>query len=381
VHIDFNPSERSTLGIEMELEVVDRTSRELVSVASEVLAELSSGPGEADHPKVKHELFECTLEVITGICDTVAEARADLEVTVNEVRAHTDPRGLALMCSGSHPFSDWRAQRISPDPRYHRLVEEMQWLARRMQIFGVHFHVGVRSQEKVIAIANGLTAYLPHFLALSASSPFWAGYDTGMASSRTTVFENLPTAGLPYRLSGWDEFELFMQTLIAAGAVSSIREVWWDIRPHPDFGTVELRMCDGIPTMGEVAACAALAQCLVERMDSGLDAGHLPEAPRQWVMRTNKWRAARHGLEARVITDAEGTTVGLREDIARLVDELAPVAAELGCAAELRSVLTILESGPSYARQRAVREAGGTLAQVVDSLVADLERVGGLEPR
>lgn len=353
--------------------MVDRASRQLVSVATQVIAQLGLGPDDTPHPKVKHELFECTLEVITGICETVAEARADLGATIKEVRAHTDARGLALMCSGSHPFSDWRAQEVSPDPRYHRLVGEMQWLARRLQIFGVHFHVGVRSQEKAIAIANGLTTYLPHFLALSASSPYWASHDTGMASCRTTVFENLPTAGLPYRLSGWDEFEQFMDTLISAGAISSIREVWWDIRPHPDFGTVELRMCDGIPTLAEVAACAAMAQCLVERMDRELDAGRLPATPREWVLRTNKWRAARHGIEARVITDAEGTTVAVRDDIVRLLDELAPVAADLGCTDELSSVMQILERGPSYARQRAVLEAGGTFPDVVDSLVADLE--------
>ena len=169
---------------------------------------------------------------------------------------------------------------MSPKERYAALIEETQWTGRRLQIFGVHFHVGVRSAAKVIAIANALNAYIPHFLALSASSPFWEAHDTGMASCRSKVFENLPTAGLPYQLSGWAEFEEFMGTLVAAEAITSIREVWWDIRPHPDFGTVELRICDGIPTMRELTGLAAMAQCLVESMDNRLDAGETLPCPR-----------------------------------------------------------------------------------------------------
>ncbi|MDP1805045.1 MAG: YbdK family carboxylate-amine ligase, partial [Acidimicrobiales bacterium] len=206
MHITFNASERSSLGVEVELEIVDRQSRELASAASAVLEELGAGHPGGEHPKAKHELFECTIEIITGICSSVAEARNDLGTTLKEVAAAADRRGLALICTGTHPFSDWHDQQVSPDERYHKLVEDMQWLARRLQIFGVHFHVGVRSAEKVFAIANALTAYIPHFLGLSASSPFWHGRDTGLASSRSKVFENLPTAGLPYRLDDWAEF-------------------------------------------------------------------------------------------------------------------------------------------------------------------------------
>lgn len=369
--IQFNASERSSLGVEVELEIVDRRSRHLVSAASGILDELGAGHGDG-HPKAKHELFECTVEVITGICATVAEARDDLGGTIKEVAAAADRRGLAVMCSGTHPASDWHDQEVSPDPRYGRLVEEMQWLARRMQIFGVHFHVGVRSAEKSIAIANALTAYIPHFLALSASSPYWHGRDTGLASSRSKIFENLPTAGLPYRLDDWQDFEVFMDTLVTAGAITSIREVWWDIRPHPDFGTVELRICDGIPTLGEVAGLAALAQCLVEWLDTLIDRGYTLPVPREWVIRANKWRAARYGVDAEIIGDDHGTPIALRQSVADLVEELSPVATRLGCADELRSLLDGLEHGPSYVRQRAVVEAGGTMADVVDSLVEEL---------
>ena len=276
------------------------------------------------------------------------------------------------MCAGSHPYSDWHDQQLSPDPRYARLVDEMQWLARRMQIFGVHFHVGVRSAEKAIAIANALRNYIPHFLALSASSPFWAERDTGLASSRSPVFENLPTAGLPYVLAGWDEFESFMGTLLAAGSIKSIREVWWDIRPHPNFGTVELRICDGIPTLREVSALAALAQCLVHWLDCRMDDGLPLHVPRDWTVRQNKWRAARHGLRASVIVDEDGTQLPLSDAVSAVAAELGPVAAELRCAEELALLLEIVEHGPSYVRQRDVVADGGSLADVVGSLVAEL---------
>lgn len=359
--------------MEVELEIVDRRSRELASAASAMLSELGAGHPGGEHPKAKHELFECTVEIITGICATVAEAKDDLDTTLKEVAASAERRGLAMLCSGTHPFSDWHDAQISPDPRYARLVDEMQWLARRMQIFGVHFHVGVRSAEKSIAIANALTAYIPHFLALSASSPYWHGRDTGLASCRSKVFENLPTAGLPYRLDDWAEFEQFMETLVNAQAITSIREVWWDIRPHPDFGTVELRICDGIPRLGEVAGLAALAQSLVEWLDTRIDAGEALPVPREWVIRVNKWRAARYGVAAEIIGDDHGTRVPLERSIRELIDELAPVATKLGCLEELRSILDTLERGPSYLRQRRVVEAGGGPLDIVDSLVWELE--------
>jgi glutamate---cysteine ligase / carboxylate-amine ligase len=372
--IDFNSSAGSSLGIEVELEIIDRETRELRSAASEILPLMGQGHPEGKHPKAKHELLESCIEIITGVCSNVAEARRDLEGTLAELQEHTSPRGLAFMCTGSHPFSDWATQEITPDPRYARLVEEMQWMARRLQIFGIHVHVGIKSAEKAIAIANALSAYIPHFLALSASSPYWMGRDTGLASARSKVFEGLPTAGLPYQLSGWDEFEQFMQTLVSANAIQSIREVWWDIRPHPDFGTVELRICDGIPTFSEIAAVAALSQCLVEWMDSLIDRGYSLPMPRGWVVRENKWRAARHGIHAEVIVgDSGDNVVPLCQAVHDLVEELSPVAERLDCIKELRHCLTMLDDGPSYLRQRAVVERGGSLQDVVDSLVREME--------
>jgi carboxylate-amine ligase len=371
VDILFNASEDASLGVEVELQIVDRTSRELRSGASAILQRLGNERGEP-HPKAKNELMESNIELITGICSTVAEARTDLEATLGEVVPVAEELGLALLCAGTHPFSDWAAQDITPDERYHRLVEEVQWPARRMAIFGIHTHVGVRSAEKAIAIANALTGYIPHFLALSASSPWFEGRDTGLASSRTKVFEGLPTAGLPQLLGGWQQFQELMTTLISAKAISSIREIWWDIRPHPNFGTVELRICDGLPTMTEITTVAALAQCLVEWMDSLIDRGYTLPCPKAWIVGQNKWRAARHGIGAEIIVDEQGTLAPLQRAIADLVEELTPVARRLDCEKELDHARRILDHGPSYLRQRRWAEGGATLVDVVDGLIGEL---------
>jgi len=382
MQIDFNSSPGPSLGIEVELEVVDRATGALASVASELLAEMGDGHVGGDHPRAKHELFECTIEIVTGVCHTVAEARADLEGTLAELRLLTDPRGLALLCSGTHPFSSWEDQQVSPNPRYARLVQDMQWMAKRLQIFGVHVHVGVRSPEKAIAITNALAGYIPHLLALSASSPFWEGRDTGLASSRSKVFEGLPTAGLPAPIEDWADFEQLMETPVSSAAISSIRGVWWDIRPHPDFGTIELRMCDGLPTLSEVCALAAMAQSMVTWLDTFHDRGYTLPRHRDWVLRQNKWRAGRHGLDTDVLIDDRGGLQPLRAAIGDLLEELSPTARRLDCSEELTRVEGILTHGPSYLRQRAAApstiSAREDLKPVVDLLVAELEtdRVG-----
>ncbi len=375
VHIPFQPSERSSLGIEWELELIDRDSRELTSGATEILTEISPVPGE-EHPKAKHELLESTIEIITGICSTVAEAREDLAGTLKEVQVAAAKRNLGVMCSGTHPFTDWATQQVSPNPRYAQLVEQMQWLARRLQIFGVHVHVGVRAPEKAIPINNALMMYIPHFLALSASSPYWMGSDTGLASARSKVFEGLPTAGLPYSLSGWDAFEEYMDTLISSKTIESIREVWWDIRPHPNFGTVELRICDGIPTLDEISVIAAMAQSLVESFDRQLDKGYTLPQPRMWLVRENKWRAARYGLDAEIVVDDLGHNVRpIKEAILDLAEDLEPTARKLGCAEELMKVEQLMDIGASYQRQRAAAAAAdGDLRVVVDSLLNEMDQ-------
>ena len=368
MNIVFSGSEQPTLGVELEIQIVDESGALATdTAATKILAKLGDNLG------FKHELLECTVEVITGVCPNVGEVRRDLGDKLGRLIEVADGLGYRVMCTGTHPFSSWTDQTVSPDPRYHRLIEDCQWTARRLLIFGVHTHVGVKSGEEAIAVGNGLAAFIPHFLALSSSSPFWQGRDTGLASIRSKVFESLPTAGLPYFMQNWGQFQRFMRTLIGAGTIRSIREVWWDIRPHPGFGTIELRICDGIPTMDELCAIVALSQSLVvflaERYNSGMDVPF----HHAWTIRENKWRAARYGLDAEIIRDEDGNLVSLRRSIDDLVDRLEPVAEGLGCHEDLMRIPVIVERGTSATRQREVYGETRDLARVVDLLVHEMQ--------
>ncbi|MFC6080754.1 glutamate--cysteine ligase [Sphaerisporangium aureirubrum] len=369
--IQFNPSRGPTLGVEWELQLVDTHTRRLRQDAKAVL-EAVPDLSETPRPKVMHELMQSQLEVITDVSHTVAEAVGDLKRTIGRLEEAVTPLGIALACTGTHAISDWREAVYAPVQRYTELVEEMQWLAWRIQTFGVHVHVGVRERDKVIPIVNALAAYLPHFLALTASSPYWGGQDTGLASSRAIVFGALPTAGPPQMLADWAGFEEYMDTLKRAGTIKSIKEVWWDIRPHPDFGTIEIRMFDGIPTPREVGMVTALSQCLVQQFDQQLDRGYRLPHPAPWVVRDNKWRATRYGLDADVITDDHGSTAPMRDMLYELCRELAPMAERLGCSDELAVVGEVVEHGNSCERQRAIITGGGTLDDVVDATITEL---------
>jgi glutamate---cysteine ligase / carboxylate-amine ligase len=371
VVIDWNSSRGPTLGVEWELQLIDAHSRALRQDAREVLAalpELAMGSGS---PKLRYELMQSTIELATGICSTVAEAKEDLAGTIAQLQQVTSARDIMLTCAGTHPFSNWRDAKMAPVQRYAELVEQMQWLVRRIQLFSVQVHVGLADGSRAIPIINALSGYLPHFLALTASSPYWNGEDTGLASIRAVIFGELPTAGPPHRLSDWKEFEDYMDTLLRAGTIRSIKEVWWDIRPHPDFGTIEIRICDGVPTLREIGMVAALSQCLVQQLSLQIDRGYRLPSPATWVVRDNKWRATRYGLDAIVITDDSGATAPMRDELYELVRELEPVADRLGCGSELGVVSEVLDQGASYERQRAVMADGGALTEVVDALVTE----------
>ncbi len=352
VPTSFTSSARATVGVEWELQIVDPATGDLVPAASDLLADLA-GPDGSEHPKAKHELFESIVEILTGVCETVPEALADLSATVAQLEQVAGRRGLVLACAGTHPSARWQDQVISPNPRYAVLVEDKQWVARQLLITGVHVHVGVRSPDKVVPILNAVAAQLPLFLALSASSPFWAGADTGLASSRSKLFEQLPTAGLPYQFDDWAAFGDYLDTLVSAGAVGSIRDLWWDVRPHPDYGTVELRVCDGVATLAEVGMVAALYQCLVVSLDEALDAGRSLRCDVPWVVRENKWRAARYGLDARLVVENGRETVPVRTALLKLASQLAPVAERIGCADQLAAIPELVATGGGAGRQRA----------------------------
>ncbi|RYF10291.1 MAG: YbdK family carboxylate-amine ligase, partial [Deltaproteobacteria bacterium] len=301
--ITFPGCSTPSLGVELEVSLVDRESRNLTPRAPEVLALLQ----DATH--AKPELFRTIIELCTGVCATAEQVRQDLRGRLQRLWAVCEPLGIGCMCTGSHPIADWRHMPISEDPRYFALVEKMAWPARRLLICGMHVHVGVKTGEHALAIMNAIKVFLPHFLALSASSPWWHGIDTGMASCRAKVFEGLPTAGLPPAVGNWGEFVSLMRTLRAAESIRSIREIWWDVRPHPLFGTLELRICDGVNSLDEVAALTALYQCLVVYLGDMYDQGVPLPSLRTWTLAENKWRAARYGEQAKIIRNERGEQV------------------------------------------------------------------------
>ncbi|RJQ88269.1 glutamate--cysteine ligase [Amycolatopsis panacis] len=372
MRIDFTPSARSTVGAEWELALVDRRSGELRSVAGEILAAVRPD-GAAEHPRIKQELLLNTIEVISGARRTVAGVKADLAAALDELHRVADPLGVELFSAGSHPFSSWYRQKVTDQERYAKLIDRTRWWGRQMLIYGVHVHVGLDHRDKVLPVLDALLCYAPHLQALSASSPYWSGEDTGYASNRALMFQQLPTAGLPFQFGEWAELEHYVGDMFKTGVIDAFSEIRWDIRPAPHFGTIETRVCDGLPTLQEVGAVTALIQCLVEDFSTRLDQGErLPVLP-PWHVQENKWRAARYGTDAIVILDAAGRERLVTEDLTELLDRLAPVARRLDCTRELADVAEILRVGASYQRQRTVAEnCHGSLKAVVASLVAEM---------
>jgi carboxylate-amine ligase len=372
VQIDFARSERSSVGLEWELALVDADSGDLRQVARTVLdAVRPAGGGE--HPSIKQELLLNTVEVVTGVCRTVGEAGRDLERSIEQIRAVTDPLRVELMCAGTHPFARWAQQKVTDKQRYTTLIDRTQWWGRQMLIYGVHVHVGIEDRAKVLPIMRAMLTCFAHLQSLSASSPFWGGKDTGYASNRALMFQQLPTAGLPFQFDAWTDLEGYVADMVHTGVIDDVTEVRWDLRPAPRFGTLETRICDGTTNITELLALAALTHCLVEHFSTLLDEGReLPSLP-PWFAQENKWRSARYGMDAIIILDRAGNEELVTDAVARLLVELEPVAARLGCLDELDGVRTILRRGASYQRQRAVaRRHGGELDAVVRSLVAEM---------
>jgi carboxylate-amine ligase len=277
------------------------------------------------------------------------------------------------MCAGTHPFARWAQQKVTDKQRYATLIDRTQWWGRQMLIYGVHVHVGIEDRDKVLPISRALITTFAHLQSLSASSPFWGGKDTGYASNRALMFQQLPTAGLPFAFDRWEQLEAYVGDMLHTGVIDAFDEVRWDVRPSPRFGTIETRICDGSPTLLEVTALAALTHCLVEHFSTLLDRGEtLPTVP-PWFAQENKWRSARYGMDAIIITNAAGDEELVTDAVSRLLVDLEPVAERLGCSAELDSVRVILRKGASYQRQRAVaRRHAGELDAVVASLVAEM---------
>lgn len=372
MQIEFAESRRGTLGIEWELALVDHASGELTGAGPEILTAVQSPDGDAN-PHITAELLTNTVEVISGIHQRVSDGLDDLSRSIDAVRAVAEPMGVDLMCAGTHPFSQWFQQEVTDKERYATLIDRTQWWGRQLMIWGVHVHVGIEDREKVLPIINGLLTYLPHFQALSASSPYWAGEATGYASSRAMLFQQLPTAGLPPQFGAWGNYEAMVDDMLHVGVIDHYNELRWDIRPSARWGTLEMRVCDGLATLDEVGAVVALTQCLVEELSTAIDDGREIATMPPWFVRENKWRAARYGMDAIVIQDAAGSETLVTDDLRALIDRLEPVAVRLGCVDQLRDVALIVERGASYQRQVAVAERNnGSLKSVVGSLVTEL---------
>ncbi|MCB7136724.1 glutamate--cysteine ligase [Cellulosimicrobium marinum] len=372
VEIPFARSARSSVGLEWELALVDTDSGDLRQVARTVLDAVRPADG-SDHPSIKQELLLNTVEVVSGVRRTVREAGHDLERSIEEIRAVTDPLRVELMCAGTHPFARWAQQKVTDKQRYNTLIDRTQWWGRQMLIYGVHVHVGIEDRDKVLPIQRAMLTCFAHLQSLSASSPFWGGKDTGYASNRALMFQQLPTAGLPFQFEHWADLEGYVGDMLHTGVIDAFDEVRWDLRPAPRFGTLETRICDGTTNLTELLALAALTHCLVEHFSTVLDDGReLPTLP-PWFAQENKWRSARYGMDAIIILDRAGNEELVTDAVARLLTDLEPVAARLGCLDELDGVRTILRRGASYQRQRAVaRRNGGELDAVVRSLVAEM---------
>ena len=351
--------------------LADAVTGDLIPAAPDLIAALEED-STLERYTVTGELLTNTVEVTSGVGDTVAAATDDIADAIAKVRTFTDAHGVDLLCAGSHPFAQWYDQSVTDKTRYHKLIERTQWWGRNMMIWGIHVHVGVDDVDKVFPIINALAVYLPHLQALSASSPFWAGDRTGYASNRALVFQQLPTAGLPWPLHDWNEFEGYLDDMVRTGVMEDASEVRWDIRPAPRWGTIEVRACDGMSTLPELAAIAALVQVLVELFSRRLDEGLPLETIQPWFIRENKWRAARYGLDARVIVDHLGTQRPVVDHLRETLEEVGDLAVELKCARELEGIRTILSDGASYSRQLAIADAAdGDLREVVRHLVGE----------
>ncbi len=370
--INFKPSRRATLGVEWELSVVDLATLEVVPKAHLVLdgvADPVTGP-------IRAEYLQSMIELVSGVHTHVGGVVEEMDALLHHVIETLEPHGLAVMAVGAHPFGDPAQQLPVKKAQYRRVRERNGWWGSQMAVNGVHIHAGVDNRDKALPITYGLARFIPYFIALSASSPFWMGTDTAFASQRTMMFQQLPTNGLPYHMATWQEFERYASELEGVGMIQSPGEIRWDVRPS-SFGTVENRAMDCVPTVYEIGALTALTQCLVEWMSRELDEGREIERLPFWFMRENKWRAARYGLSAEVVTPRPHEhTLHLREGLLWWLEKLGGIAEDLGCASQLADCVELVHRGPSYVRQRRVAKAtDGDLQAVLRATIS--ETMGG----
>ena len=354
----FGTGKPFTVGIEEEFQLVSAESYELVPRFDEIAA-------VAADERVRQELMTSVLETATGVHETVAgavEEARDMRTLLRDAAAKHD---ALISSAGTHPFSRWEHQEITETARYQGVVEELRWVAERVAIFGLHVHVGMPSPDTAVVVANALRTNVPELLALSANSPYWQAHDTGLASTRSKVFETMPRSGLPPRYATFAEFEQLVERGTRSGFYDDYTYLWWDVRPHPKLGTVEVRAFDAQTRLGNVAALAALVQSLAAAY-----ARDAPSPQPRTLISENKWRAARYGLDADLVDLATDRVRPARDAVGDLLDVARPAAAALGCEDELDAVAQICMRGNGADEQRAVHERDGSLLAVAQWLAS-----------
>src|SRR5919106_6243676 len=351
-----NMFDQFTLGIEEEFQIVDPHTRELRSHVAEILEEGKMLLGE----QIKPEMIQSMIEVGTGICRNIQEAREDITRLRSIIASLARKKGLNIIAASTHPISHWQDQKIFDDHRYELLVEEIQMVARSLLIFGLHVHVGMADRERAIHIMNAARYFLPHVLALSTSSPFWVSHNTGLKSYRTEVFKQFPRTDIPDHFDSYSSFERYVSLLVKTGCINDGKKIWWDIRPHPYFPTLEFRICD-IPTrVDDTIAIAALFQGIVCKLDRLIEKNLGFRLYRRMLIQENKWRAVRYGLDGKMIDFGKRKEVPVCDLIRELLDFVDDVVDDLGSRREIEHVHTILERGTSADEQlRVYEESGG----------------------
>jgi carboxylate-amine ligase len=361
---------RYTLGVEEELMIVDAGTMELVSAVEEMIAAV---PRETEG-EVKPELMQSVLEIATVVCRDVPEAAGQLEDLRRRVREAAEAKGLTIGSAGTHPFARWEEQRIVERERYVEVVDALRFVVRQELLFGLHVHVGIDDPECAIHVADGMRVHVPILLALSTNSPLWRGKPTGLMSTRTPIFKALPRVGIPPRFKSWDEYQRRVAFMVEAGAVEDYTYMWWDVRPHPNLGTVEIRVCDAQTRLAHTVALAALIQAMCKELVEHHESGEqLATYPRE-VLEENKWLATRDGLEGELIDLPSSERVSAEDLARRLLDRLRPHARELGSERELAGIEDLIERGTGARRQIDEWHATRDLKLIVEKIVASTAR-------
>jgi carboxylate-amine ligase len=357
----FSPP-RYTIGVEEELMIVDAETFDLVNAIEQLLPDAPGG-------QIKPELMESVLEIATLPHQTVTEAATEIRSLRYQAAELAGRRGLRIASAGTHPFANWEDQRIVGRPRYRALVDELAFVARQELVFGMHVHVGVDDPETAIDVANALREHVPMLVALSANSPFWRGEDTGMLSARVPIFKSFPRVGIPPFYRDWQDYQERIARLVAGKIVADYTYLWYDIRPHPRFGTVEIRAMDAQTRIEHTVSIAALIQSLVRSLAEGHDSGDRPVDHPAELLEANKWIAARYGLDGRVLDPSTDTVVRLGEQTGRLLDRLREHAEDLGCPTELEGIADLLDHGNGAERQRLVYGANRDLHETMGEII------------